>query len=77
MTKPLLYCIIIIERGRKIKEREVTKMTREMIEKRMEYVKERLFMIAMVDRYTAREWELERQFEEELKGLKEQMKAFN
>ena len=77
MTRPLLYCIIIIERGRKIKEREVNKMTREMIEKRIDYVEERLFMIAMVDRYTAEDRKLERQFEEELKGLKEQMKAFN
>lgn len=52
-------------------------MTREMVEKRIEYVEERLFMIAMVDRYTAEDRKLERQFEEELKGLKEQMKAFN
>lgn len=52
-------------------------MTREMVEKRMKFVEERLFYIAMADRYTARERELERGFENELRELKEQMKAFN
>lgn len=76
LTKLLFYCIIIIERERKIKEREVNKMTRKMVEERMKFVEERLFYIAMVDMPTARDKELEREFEHELKGLKEQMKAF-
>ncbi len=51
-------------------------MTRKMVEERMKFVEERLFYIAMVDMPTARDKELEREFEHELKGLKEQMKAF-
>ena len=48
-------------------------MTREERKERIEWLKERLFMLNMIDRWTKRDYELDREWTRELRELEREV----
>ena len=68
MTTKTKYVIIIIE-----KRKEIHTMTREQIEKRINELKNRKFALAMCDRWTQEDYDLDKELFEKINKLEKEL----